>query len=282
MNIIDKVVETPRSRKLVRIAIPVLIQWAKLGKTDSTYKHLIHAFGYKKFSGIGKILGRVDDVLKFLSRQSGEKIPTLNALCKNQKTQLPSHGFSYVKKRFEKLSFSEKQIYVNGLNLKAIQYQKWDWVLEQLKLKPIILLETNAFNNYLESNYSGFGGEGIEHKKIKDFISNNPNSIISKAVEETETEHILPSGDKLDVYFKLKNGNHIAVEVKPSTAPIFDITRGIFQCVKYQSVMDAMRNVTSGNYENKTILVLGKSMPTQCKQLAELLNIDYIEDFIVD
>lgn len=35
-NNIDSTIKTPRSRDLMRIIIPILIQWAKSGKTDAT------------------------------------------------------------------------------------------------------------------------------------------------------------------------------------------------------------------------------------------------------
>ena len=72
---------------------------------------------------------------------------------------------------------------------------------------------------------------------------------------------------------------HVAVEVKPSTAPEEDITRGIFQCVKYQAVMDASRVADYGNYDNEVILVLAGEMSKSNKQLAEDLDIKFIENF---
>lgn len=36
-NIIDSVIHTTRSQELVRQIIPILVGWAKHGKTDKTY-----------------------------------------------------------------------------------------------------------------------------------------------------------------------------------------------------------------------------------------------------
>ena len=64
-----------------------------------------------------------------------------------------------------------------------------------------------------------------------------------------------------------------------SSSPEYDITRGIFQCVKYQAVMDAARVADYGNYNNKVILVMAGTMSAKNKQLANDLAINYIENF---
>ena len=43
--IIDKVVKTPKTRELVRKAIPILISWAINDETSKTYRDLTHALG---------------------------------------------------------------------------------------------------------------------------------------------------------------------------------------------------------------------------------------------
>lgn len=82
-------------------------------------------------------------------------------------------------------------------------------------------------------------------RNLKKYISEHPEVLGYKNVELVETEHILLSGDRLDVYIELSDGTHVAVEVKPKDAPDNDISRGIFQCIKYAAVMEAMRNLES-------------------------------------
>ena len=79
--------------------------------------------------------------------------------------------------------------------------------------------------------------------------------------------------------FECRGNKHIAIEVKPSSSPEYDITRGIFQCVKYQAVMDAARVADYGNYNNEVILVMAGVMSDKNKQLANDLAIHYIEQF---
>ena len=276
-NIIDSIIPQPRSREIVRQMIPILIRWAKLGLTDKTYNDMNHALGYTKFSGIGHQLGNVDRVMRVLGDETDEDIPTLNALCKNSSTRLPSSGFSYVYKSYDGMTPQEKQIFVAGLNQKAIKYKHWDWVLDELELKPSVIFTDEELLGISKPIYGG-GGEGKEHKAMKEYIAAHPETIGIKGVLAFDTEHVLPSGDRLDVYFELKDGDRVAVEVKPSTSPDDDISRGIFQCVKYKAVMEAVKAVTYGNYEIKTLLVCGGLMSGQNKQLAEGLGVSYIEN----
>lgn len=275
-NIIDTVISTPRSREIVRTIIPILVSWAKLGLTNKTYGDIIHALGYTRYSGIGEQLGNVENVMRELRKVTGEDIPTLNALVKQPKTGIPAEGFDFVYPNYSKLTLSEQQVFVAGINEKALNYQRWDWVLNELGLKPAKIFTAAELEKI--STY-GKGGEGAEHKAIKEFVYCNPYSVGIKDVKRKETEYVLPSGDRLDVYFELSNGNRIAVEVKPSTSPDDDITRGIFQCVKYKAVLEAIRKVDYGKYVVSELLVIAGEMSEQNKLLAEALDVQYIEQY---
>ena len=91
-----------------------------------------------------------------------------------------------------------------------------------------------------------------------------------------KNEYILPSGDKLDVYFELKNGNRIAVEIKPSISNEADITRGIFQCVKYNSIMDALRKIENSNYNTTVIYLTARPISDIHQRLIDTLEINHI------
>ena len=88
----------------------------------------------------------------------------------------------------------------------------------------------------------------------------------------------MPSGDRLDVYFETSDSRY-AIEVKPSTSPDDDITRGIFQCVKYKAVMEAIRKIGYDKYAVKTLLVTSSEISERNKKLAEALNVPYTENY---
>lgn len=55
--------------------------------------------------------------------------------------------------------------------------------------------------------------------------------------------------------------------------------RGIFQCIKYEAVMDAVGAIECGSFNVSSILVLGGSLSKQNKGIASELDVCYIEDF---
>lgn len=91
-------------------------------------------------------------------------------------------------------------------------------------------------------------------------------------------EYTLLSGDRLDVYFQLKDGTQVAVEVKSDISDDADILRGIYQCVKYDAVLKAERCVHCVKGDHcpvKVILVLEREMPIEKISVASLLNVCY-------
>ena len=280
MSIIDNVISTEATRQNVRLMLPILIHWAKSGHNEHTYGDLIHAIGKSKFSGIGHALYAVQEVLNNLSKKAGNKnIPTLNSLCKNAKTMLPSEGFEFVSPKYNQLDEAGKRVFVEGLDSKALNYPHWDWVLDQLELKEATPFSDEQLEAIKKTCQNYGSGEGKEHKALKEYILKHPERLGYSDIVFAETEHILPSGDRLDVYFELSDGDHVAIEVKPSISTDQDITRGIFQCVKYYAVMEALRTIECKDYEIEVILVSAATLSSQNKSLAVELDIDYIDKF---
>jgi hypothetical protein len=86
----------------------------------------------------------------------------------------------------------------------------------------------------------GPGGEGPLHQSLRMWVKSNPGAI-QRAFNDatTDTEVDLDSGDRVDVVYKL--ADRIAVlEVKSRISDEVDLRRGVFQCVKYRAVRQAM------------------------------------------
>lgn len=255
--------------------IPVLVRWAQATwDKPHYYSHLSKAVGHKT-NQIGKIMAIVQDSLKQLEKLSRKKIPTLNALVQSKNTGVPSEGFDYVIPNYSQLSLDSKKGEVRSLNKAAHEFD-WGWVLEALGLKPAMIIGKEALEE-IKKEVGRSSGEGEEHRILKESIARHPRMVGIEGVAWAELEHVLLSGDRLDVYFECEGNKHWAVEVKPSTAPEADVTRGIFQCVKYKAVMDAMRVVDNDNYENEVMLVLGGSISVANRQLVNDLDIKYFE-----
>ena len=271
-HIIDKVIKSKKTQDNVRKMIPHMIHWAQNGQTDKTYRDLIHALGYNRWSGIGWALGSVEDVMQELRDASGENIPTLNALCQNSQTKLPSYGLEYVYPSYSKMTLVEKRKFIKGINQEAVEYEHWDEVLDALGIEPVKGLSEDEWKEILKPVH-GTGGEGKAHKELKEYVKANPHVLGLKNVEVAETEYSLPSGDKLDIYFVLKDGSRIAVEIKPSTSPDSDVSRGIFQCVKYEATMNAMRKLDCKKYPVRALLVVGSEISSLNKTVADQLKV---------
>lgn len=259
--------------------IPVLIRWAQ-GAWDKPhyYSHLSKAVGHKT-NQIGSVLGTIQDIIDEVQKKTGRYIPTLNGLVQNSTTGLPSDGLKYVKalKNYKELSIDAKKELVRFRNIEAHKYD-WNWVLDELGLEPAKIMDIEEVEK-VKAESHGYGGEGKEHLALKNYIAKHPDRIGLKTVKYTETEHLLLSGDKLDVFFIGRNKKHYAIEVKPLTSPDGDILRGIFQCVKYQTVMDAERILTNDNYDNEVLLVIAGKMSDKNRQVASDLGINFIENF---
>lgn len=280
-SLINDVCKSKKTNEKVRLAIPILIHWAKQGGQQRTYGVLNRALGYEdgRNSSIGHILGAIDDVLVALQKRTGEKIPTLNAMVISPKTNLPSSGFSYVEPAYEGMTPEGKAIYVDGLNKKAVDYKNWDWVLSSLGLKPYTVGITADEQKILSGKHYGNGGEGKDHKALKEYIFNHPEEIGLKGVLKKEMEHLLLSADRVDVYFELKSGEHVAVEVKPKSSPSDDILRGLYQCVKYKAILDAQDSVHGKYANNHCILVLGGKLNNDNESVRDALDIETYYDF---
>lgn len=277
--IIDEVILPKKSRELARKIIPILVRWAKQGLAYKTYNDLIKELNYSSFSGIGRQLGYIDDVFRRFEKLTGEHIPTLNALVKSKATQLPSPGFSYVYTSYDNMSDSEKRIFVMGLNKEAIEYEHWDWVLLSLGLKPSIIETTENEEAIRSGKFYGTGGEGENHKKLKEYIYNHPEAIGIHDFKKREMEHFLLSGDRLDVFFELIDGSKMAVEIKPSTSPDADVMRGLFQCVKYKSILDAEDKIHGEKTNNSAILIMGGGLSLENQKVKDTLGIYVVENF---
>lgn len=258
--------------------IPVLVRWAQsTWDKPHYYSDLSAAVGHKT-NQTGSAIGIIQDIIDELKQSSGrDDIPTLNSLVQSKSTGLPSDGFDYVIPNYSKLSADSKSGEVRKLNFIAHEYD-WAWVLKALKLKPATIISNEKLLK-IKNACSGTGGEGPEHKALKEYIAKHPEKIGIKGVKDTKIEYELLSGDRLDVYFECSRRKHYAIEVKPKSSPEGDILRGVFQCVKYKSVMDAMRVVDGKNYENYTLLVLAGEIPDAVKQIANDLGVRYIENY---
>lgn len=124
------------------------------------------------------------------------------------------------------------------------------------------------------------GGESEEHKRLKLFVAAHPESIgLGRNVGTGEVEHPLPSGDTVDVLFQ-HNGDWVAVEVKSSLSNNLDVARGLFQCVKYRAVIEAVQATRNLDQNARAVLVLEGAFPADLIGVKNTLGVEVIEKVV--
>lgn len=260
--------------------IPVLVYWASVSKSPHTYGDLSRAVGHKT-DQIGGVLGLIDNVFKALRKSSPKfkNLPTLNCLVINKTSKLPSNGFDYVSPEYSSLTDEQKFDEMQLHNSEAYYYDKWNDVLDALKLTPYNCSDNTSYETAIrKGTFSKHGSEGTKHKALKEYIYNHPECIGIKKVKYKEMEHTLLSGDRLDVYFKLKDDTQIAVEVKSAISDNADILRGVYQCVKYDAILNAEQSVKGVHPKTKSLLVLEGKMPLSIVSDTVALHVTFIEN----
>lgn len=121
----------------------------------------------------------------------------------------------------------------------------------------------------------GSGGEGDEHKAMKQFVCENCDEILGEHVSDRRVEHELPSGDSVDVT-AWNRSSVWHIEVKSRISNDSDIRRGIYQCVKYEAVGRAVESVKRRRPRKiKALLVVERDLPDQLVKLARVLKVDF-------
>ena len=261
-----------RSYELARQMLPVIISWAQEHRSPQYYSTLAKTIGHKT-PRIGFQLGRVADIINQLNKESGEKVPYLNALVVSKSSKRPSDGLGDVIDEYYSLSEEKKIDFAYKINQEAYEYKKWPWVLKSLGLLPFNGKTEEAVR---KGSYGNSASEGPYHKALKEYVIKHPEHFNVCDVKERKDEHTILSGDRLDVYFKLNDGKQVAAEVKSRISDDADILRGIYQCVKYKAVLAAECLAHGENANVDAFLVVEKEMSEENRKTANMLSIRYI------
>jgi hypothetical protein len=259
-----------------REALPLLVRQAHAG-TPIYYSDLAEELGMSNPRNLNYVLGSIGQSIELLSEEWREKIPPIQCLVINKSTGLPGEGIGWflIKKEvFADLPLKQKRAIVDAELQHIYAYQKWPGVLKALLLEPTEADFTSLVSK--ASLWSG-GGEGERHKALKEYVATHPKSIGLKAsTPNGTTEHPLPSGDFLDVSF-LHKEVWVAAEVKSAISPESDLIRGLFQCVKYRAVMEAVQTAKALPQNARAVLVLETSLPESLVALKNLLGVEVVE-----
>jgi hypothetical protein len=261
-----------------RAALPLLVRQAEAG-APVFYSDLAEELGMPNPRNLNYVLGSIGQSLERLSKAWKSKVPPIQCLVVNKSTGLPGEGIGLflVKKEdfdFAALSLRQKRAIVEAELRHVFSYPRWQEVLDALELEPT----TSDFSPFVGKATGGFGGgESEDHKALKAYVAQNPKVIgLGVNTPTGTTEYLLPSGDSLDVSF---NGKKVwvAAEVKSSISAEGDIVRGLFQCVKYRAVMEAVLLTESRPQNARALLVLESRLPQSLIPLRNMLGVEVVE-----
>lgn len=265
-------------QKRARKILPYLVRQAKAGQ-KIYYSDLAKETGIKNPRNLNYPLGSIGNALKKLSEQMGIEIPQIQTIVVSKSNELPGEGIGWFisKSDFKKLNSKQKRELVNSVLAKVFAFTKWDDVLKKLDLTPL-KSDPKVIEVLEKTSSCGSGGESEEHKYLKELIAQNPSKVnVEIKNHKTTIEYILPSMDTMDISFKSPS-EWICVEVKSKLSGIDDILRGLYQCVKYQALMEAHLNVLNEHSDVKVVLALGGRFPEELLSVKNLFGIEVIDE----
>ena len=152
---------------------------------------------------------------------------------------------------------------------------------EELGQKPVIgkLLKDDPEDIAQEIRRSKYGtaGETEEHRRLKESIASNPAIVgLDITLAPGVNEYGFRSQDAVDVLF-ISEKQWVGIEVKSKISNVDDIERGIYQCIKYQALIEATQKVKNIQATSKVILALEAQFPSKLISLRDTLGIHVID-----
>lgn len=262
-----------------RLALPVLVRQAR-AEQPIFYGDLADELGMPNPRNLNYVLGAIGNALLDLSAEWAREVPPVQALAVNRSTGLPGEGLAWFapdEADFRKASSKRKRELVGAMLQKVYAFDRWDKVLLHFGLSPARLAPPNQPSHPI---YDDAAGESGEHRRLKEFVARNPQSVgLPRSCPEGELEFIFASADAVDVLFR--HGNEwVGVEVKSAKSPKLDLTRGLYQCVKYRALLEATQAVEQLPIECRTILALEADLPQELVALRNTLGVEVREKII--
>ena len=265
-------------QKRARKALPILIAQAEAGVTV-TYTKIANELGMTNARNMNDVLRCVGNTLIDVGENWEEEIPLLQSLVVKGDTGLPGVGIEgfFDGKKYSTLKTQDRRRIVDAMNHKVYQNGRWPEVLKALDLKSAAKPFPPKVKSKVMSGIGRAGGEGKAHKDLKAFILNNPQRAgIRAKVTNSQPEKGLLSGDSVDVYFETQKEKW-GIEVKSHISGQEEIIRGMFQVIKYRSVMEAEESLEPTPKSIEVVLVIEGTLSPSMISLSNRLGVTVID-----
>lgn len=255
--------------------LPVLVRQAR-SQQPLTYGAMADEVGMSHHRPVQRAAGHIAYALEEIGGLRGWRRrppPKLQSLIINKATGLPGHGVNgFMSRQYQQArTRQQRAAALMTAHAEIYAYPHWDDVMRLLGLEASLpgLRDLTA----AATDARGRGGEGPEHKALKEHVAANPAVVgLSGMRSSGVMEHRLPSGDQVDVLFESGNGI-TAVEVKSFRSGPDDIARGVYQCIKYRAVLNAQASISEDSHDVSVLLVLGGPIPQEALRLANTFGI---------
>lgn len=271
-----------------RQALPILLALAK-EQRKCTYQELDreiirrNRLPYKDHKrNMGDVLSRIGDMLNMLSTEWQSELPPLTVLITGGQSGKPSDGVDRFLERFASrgglgpLKGNRSSIIKNATQA-VYSCSRWDQVAhyfdleipaDNIRVQPITLPMPNVPESQVK--------ESLEHEQLKCYVAAHPELFTDYgSFGPGKTEVQLRSLDRLDVLFG-DDQRLLAIEVKAKNVDARELTRGIFQCVKYAALLRAEEALENKNRDVHVVLVTSRTLPRDHLRAIERLDIPWI------
>jgi len=259
-------------QKRAQRALPILVRQARL-HNEITYSDLARELAMPNPRNLNYVLGSIGRTLEELSIKWNEEVPEIQSLVINQSSKMPGSGYFGGEDEFRGMTKRQREAVLNRQYAAIFAYGKWTNVLEALELDS----DEPAPTREIEKARRFRGGESEAHRRFKDLIAHNPELVgLPSSCRCVSQEYQLPSGDVVDVFFEHRSAQY-GVEVKSRISDEGDIARGLFQCVKYEAVLEAWRGFEKQDFDIQIILAMESAFPESLVPLKNALQITVID-----
>lgn len=172
----------------------------------------------------------------------------------------------------ERLTANNRRAMIARATNAVHNYGRWDEVAAYFGITlPGALSDSDPID--LPRPPAVLGGESDAHLALKEYVAAHPKLFAEYGQFSPGLLEVrLLSGDEVDVLFQNEEMT-LAVEIKTASAPPGELTRGLFQCVKYRAVLRAMYDVDAKLINVRTVLVTPQPLPFPLRQAATRLNV---------
>lgn len=260
-------------------ALPILVRQAWAGRSIY-YGEIARELGMPNPRNMNYVLGSVGTSLRLLSTKWHERIPPLQVLAINVSADLPGEGFAEFTsdpESFKRAPLYQRRRTIDALTAQVRAYPRWRDVMVEFGAEPPAGSNLAILLPPAERVRLGGHGESKAHRDFKTFVSKHPECVkVAGLTLPASIEYCFPSADTVDVLFTTRT-TLVAVEVKSRLSSDGDVLRGLFQCVKYRALLDAVVAVEQREIATRSVLALQGALPESFLVIATTLGVEVFD-----